>query len=858
MFFAVLGAFVLLTLVSFYHAYGMWEAPIPGMLLDPLGHVSAQNWPGYAGAQQGLSYPDAVLLVDQRPLPAAPALHPLSLPPLGEVVRRSPAGTPLDLVMDVRGERVRVHLRVEALGWLPWLVLYGCYVVVAWIWLLAAGFSYLVRPGSSGVQAFVRWSLINVVLLLTMFDYNTTRALVPLWVLAYGLLPGAVLELGLSFPDEVPLLRQVPGLRWVPRVISAGVLLWVTVAFYLGRLEQLELVAQVLGWCILVMVMQMLYRGVVARGRKQRQLLAGLSWMPFYLIVGLLLIGQPRQLSAWVFSVVVPLHGLATLGLLYAMIRFDLWDSRVLLERRRLRPVLSGVLTVVGGLSATILFVLLVERGVARAGQIGVVLLLTTLAVPVQRWLDRWLDRTFFPAESSFRPTVEQLSLRFIDLGSSAAVVEAVESTVRQWLPVERVKFLPLPRPVEPRGDDSSELLRSLPPVAQAVAHALVTGAGGMTGGGSSLNLSTLNPSTLAGGLPEPPEWRVLRRAARAAGIPGVGTEQAASLCRGETVHPQGTDPVQTASLRAMWAQVLIPARFREEVVGLLAVSPKRLSQLFTSEDEDLLRTIANLAALALACAHLNEQVEALRRAQQAAFREEKGAAVGTVAAEIAHEIRPIVNFFRVMMESCAVWLREGQPPDAEDVEIGRGEVERLERMAGNLKRIATGRALERTTVDLRALVDHVRLLLRDRLAGRHLEVAVDPLLDVNCDRDALTQILVNLIGNALDACKLQVGVGVTAEALDDGRLRLTVWDRGPGPLPDLGKMFQPWFTTKASGTGLGLPITRRLVRAHGWEISAARRGDRTAFEVMIPLDEWRRRPPPPPEEEKFDSNSLK
>jgi nitrogen-specific signal transduction histidine kinase len=57
-----------------------------------------------------------------------------------------------------------------------------------------------------------------------------------------------------------------------------------------------------------------------------------------------------------------------------------------------------------------------------------------------------------------------------------------------------------------------------------------------------------------------------------------------------------------------------------------------------------------------------------------------------------------------------------------------------------------------------------------------------------------------------------------------------------------VGKLFQPWFTTKPKGSGLGLPITPRLVRAHGWEISASRRGDRTCFDVLIAAGEWSRR----------------
>ncbi len=132
-------------------------------------------------------------------------------------------------------------------------------------------------------------------------------------------------------------------------------------------------------------------------------------------------------------------------------------------------------------------------------------------------------------------------------------------------------------------------------------------------------------------------------------------------------------------------------------------------------------------------------------------------------------------------------------------------------------------------------------MLLRDRLHDRMIEVDVASNFEVQGDRDALTQILLNLIANALDACPLPGRVGVNANPEPDGRLRLLVWDSGPGFATEVFKLFQPWFTTKPKGSGLGLAITHRLVRAHGWEISASRRGDRTCFDVLIAAGEWQR-----------------
>ena len=113
--------------------------------------------------------------------------------------------------------------------------------------------------------------------------------------------------------------------------------------------------------------------------------------------------------------------------------------------------------------------------------------------------------------------------------------------------------------------------------------------------------------------------------------------------------------------------------------------------------------------------------------------------------------------------------------------------------------------------------------------------------IEALADPDALIQVLLNLLATAIDASPPDGSVGLHAVIALEGVLRLVVWDEGPGFSAPVAKIFEPWFTTKAQGTGLGLAITHRLVRAHGWEIVAERRGDRTCFDVVIPFGEWRR-----------------
>jgi len=91
----------------------------------------------------------------------------------------------------------------------------------------------------------------------------------------------------------------------------------------------------------------------------------------------------------------------------------------------------------------------------------------------------------------------------------------------------------------------------------------------------------------------------------------------------------------------------------------------------------------------------------------------------------------------------------------------------------------------------------------------------------------------VNLVANGLHAAGPEGSVGVAWSHGGSGA-ELVVWDSGPGFEGDAARLFAPWYTTKPKGTGLGLAITHRLVRSHGWSITAQRRDNRTMFLIAI------------------------
>jgi signal transduction histidine kinase len=145
-----------------------------------------------------------------------------------------------------------------------------------------------------------------------------------------------------------------------------------------------------------------------------------------------------------------------------------------------------------------------------------------------------------------------------------------------------------------------------------------------------------------------------------------------------------------------------------------------------------------------------------------------------------------------------------------------------------------THRKLERRCLGIEELVNKAEMLLRDQLGKRKIDVRASGAGRLICDPDQVTQVLVNLLSNGLDAAGDKGAVGVIWSATPE-RAELVVWDTGPGITGDPARIFTPWYTTKPRGTGLGLAITHRLVRAHGWSIDPERRDGKTRFVITLP-----------------------
>ena len=245
--------------------------------------------------------------------------------------------------------------------------------------------------------------------------------------------------------------------------------------------------------------------------------------------------------------------------------------------------------------------------------------------------------------------------------------------------------------------------------------------------------------------------------------------------------------------------------------------------------------------------AELEESYQRVLGLQEALARAERMAAVGEMAASVAHQVGTPLN----LVSGYVQMIRE-------DPLTQTGVRQRLEIVEAQLAQVThvlrtmldeARRPSPRVRTSLAPLVERACAIARPRLARSGVQVDVrleEPLPDVDANAPQLELALLNLVTNALDA--MPDGGTLTIRGARGGRgVRLEVADTGPGIPPDLlPHLFEPWVTTKpvGHGTGLGLGIVREVVRDHGGEVHAANQpGGGAIFTIELP-----RSTEPPPE----------
>jgi two-component system sensor kinase FixL len=239
---------------------------------------------------------------------------------------------------------------------------------------------------------------------------------------------------------------------------------------------------------------------------------------------------------------------------------------------------------------------------------------------------------------------------------------------------------------------------------------------------------------------------------------------------------------------------------------------------------------------------HEKEAEERERQLVKHALQNERLADIGAVTARIAHDFgNPLAGLGMTTQRLLQLLARDPVPIEKlkQGADLMAATVQRLEALVGEFKEFARGQRLCLRTLELPAFLHEIVAGWGQEAMERGiaLEVDVADLVPaIRADRDKLRRVVDNLIKNALEAIDSGPGmIRVSAESQKQECVRIVVIDNGPG-VPEGVDVFALFETTKAKGTGLGLPICRQIIEAHGGGIGYAPRVPRgTVFSVELP-----------------------
>jgi len=300
---------------------------------------------------------------------------------------------------------------------------------------------------------------------------------------------------------------------------------------------------------------------------------------------------------------------------------------------------------------------------------------------------------------------------------------------------------------------------------------------------------------------------------------------------------------------------VVIPLLAKERALGAIAADHVEPGKNITRETLESVMTFAQQAGLAIHNAFMYEELKTfsqqmeekiqkttadLRKTEAQLVRSEKLAALGQLAAGIAHEIRNPLTSINILIHSLAESI-PSETPHREDFRVVEEEIHRINEIIDRFLRFAKPAPplLEKT--DVLPLFEETLQLLRPQIERQRISVQkkFQSLPSITIDKEQMKQVILNLLMNAIQAMPTGGRLELSGQLAGDPRwIQFSIKDSGIGiPPEDMDKLFDPFFSTKEGGVGLGLSIAHRIIDQHHGKIEVeSKSGKGTLFTLWLPI----------------------
>jgi len=288
-------------------------------------------------------------------------------------------------------------------------------------------------------------------------------------------------------------------------------------------------------------------------------------------------------------------------------------------------------------------------------------------------------------------------------------------------------------------------------------------------------------------------------------------------------------------------AEVSIPLMWKEHLIGMINLSHKFTRDIYSREDIELLSTLANQTAIAIENARLYED---LKRSKSYIRRADRLASLGTLTAGLAHEIRNPLVAIKTFTHLLPERIDDEEFRD-KFLQIASGEVDRISSLVTELLDFARPSDPKLEMENINIILDGMILLVSTEANKKQINVtkSYDSNLPfVQIDREQMKQVFLNILLNAIEATpeKGKITVRTRSFLKPDGEphVQIEFTDTGSGIPPDqLEEIFNPFFSTKTTGSGLGLSISNQIVRDHrGYIDVESQSGKGSSFFINLPV----------------------
>jgi signal transduction histidine kinase len=296
-----------------------------------------------------------------------------------------------------------------------------------------------------------------------------------------------------------------------------------------------------------------------------------------------------------------------------------------------------------------------------------------------------------------------------------------------------------------------------------------------------------------------------------------------------------------TRKMSQLKAEITLPLNSKDRLIGLLNLGHRERKEMYSQEDVEVLSTLTNQAAIAIENARLYEN---LKQSQIIIRRADRLSSLGMLTAGLAHEIRNPLVAIRTFTQ-----LLPERYQDKEFRELFQSlamkEVDRICGLVNDLLSFARPSTPNMSAQDVSEIVSNIARILQSQAKEKDVKIGLhmaSRLPKIFIDKEQIKQVCMNLILNAIQSIEgggaVEVGTHLFGENGEPRFIQIEVRDTGIGiPEKDIENIFNPFFTTKEDGSGLGLSISHQIIKEHGgYMVVESEVGKGTSFFIRLPV----------------------